>query len=156
MSLSKWNILFLILKAVQWSRLKCNHYTVVVNVDLELLMEHVALDFLSWRNQSDLPNALHNPTSSLSEEIISFKSRCCLLYKRNVMSQHLKFTYYACWFYSIRSVNICIWQFVWQEINHTQQKSFYVFIPTSMKRINFHPHLQSEDLRTQKAQSLKC
>lgn len=103
MSFSKWNIWFLFLTAVQWS----NHHTVVANVYLDLLKEHVALDdFRGWRNQSDLPNALHNLTSSLSEEIISFKWRCCLLYKCNVMS--LKFTYYACWFSSLQSVNICI------------------------------------------------
>lgn len=104
---------------------------------LGMRRKHVALDdILGWRNQSDrLKNfaklSLHNLTSSLSESIIAFSEDDVFCTNASQVYMWRMLYYWLCQYLHML------------QINHPQQKSFYVFIPTDMKRKLIFIHIYS-------------
>lgn len=119
---------------------------------LGMRWKHVALDdFLGWMNQSDRLKDFAKLSLSAQSHLEpfwinrSFQWRCCFLHKC-VSSLHVTHVVLLIMSISAHATNK----------SSTTKILLCFYSNRHEEKINFHPHLQSEDLRTQKAQRLKC
>lgn len=118
---------------------------------LGMRRKHVALDdILGWRNQSDRLKNFAKLSLSAQSHLEpfwinhSFQWRWCFLHKC-ISSLHVTHVVLLIMSISAHATNK----------SSTTKILLCFYSNRHEEKINFHPHLQSEDLRTQKAQRLK-